>query len=122
MDLGYVVEPLSSGGFEYTDPLNRPWNSMMDDISACEDKQGPHPEKTEDEIRVVFDEYLDDYECLVELGYSPTRPPSFDTFLATWTTGPWMPIDGTNWNLWPYTEYLRVQETCDLTWLSVEAP
>ena len=50
--------------------------------------------KTAQEIRVIYDRWVLERRCLMDFGYTPTAPPSFAEFLATWTTGPWLPVEG----------------------------
>lgn len=80
------------------------------------DKLKPHrPEKTEAEVRVVYDRWLGQRDCLIGLGYRPHEPPSFETFLSDWRgDGPWTPLDGVNTRVWSGAEYAEAKERCTL--------
>lgn len=52
---------------------------------------------TVDELRQTYDRWVLERHCLMSLGFQPTSPPPFDEFVATWHTGPWMPIDGVDY-------------------------
>ncbi len=81
---------------------------------ACRDKYAPQHEPTEDEIREVYARWVDERECLIRLGYQPQEPPSVETFIQTYHTGPWMPIDGTGYTTWTYEEYSTAKIECGL--------
>jgi hypothetical protein len=47
----------------------------------------------------------------MDFGYTPTAPPSFAEFLATWTTGPWLPVE------WIGVPSLAAEASCGLEML-----
>jgi hypothetical protein len=51
-------------------------------------------EKTDADLRQIYDRWVLERACLIELGFSPDPPPPFATFRRDWQTGPWTPIDG----------------------------
>ncbi len=44
----------------------------------------------------------------------PQEPPSVETFLQTYHTGPWMPIDGVPYSSWTDEEYRTAKVQCGL--------
>lgn len=80
----------------------------------CRAKFRPYREKTVDELRVIYDRWVGERGCLVELGYQPVAPPSFEKFTADWKTGPWMPVDGLDIGSWSDTELLEAKARCGL--------
>jgi hypothetical protein len=69
---------------------------------------------TDAEIRKVYDRWVGEYSCLVGLGYQPDSPPSFETFLATWKTGPWDPTFGVDIDHWTQAQYDQAKTKCTL--------
>jgi hypothetical protein len=74
---------------------------------ACEAEIGVPPTAqplSESEIKARYDYLVQARECLLDLGYSISDPPSIDEFLDTWATGPWTPYsdlaDQTNQQQW----------------------
>lgn len=87
-------------------------------VSAECDKLEPDaPEKTDAEIRTIYERWIDERTCLVRLGYTPDDPPSFETFLDDYRhgpSGPWMPIDGVDTGAWTDAEYQSAKAECTL--------
>ncbi len=82
---------------------------------VCQDKYAlPARELTEDELRAKYQRWVAERDCLVELGYHPVEPPSVETFLASWATGPWMPIDGVPVDSWSAAEFREAKERCTI--------
>jgi hypothetical protein len=69
---------------------------------------------SEAEIREVYDRWVREWECLKDLGYRPLEPPTVETFVAQWKTGPWSPIDGIDTNAWTDTDYRLAKDRCTL--------
>ena len=69
---------------------------------------------TDAEIRVVYDRWVGEYQCLVGLGYQPDPPPSVETFVGSWNTGPWSPIDGVKTDHWTQAQYEEAKGKCTL--------
>lgn len=98
---GYVVHPARTGSngvyswerssYFTWDPSNGPSDPAA--MNTCREKY-ESPPKTEAEIREIYDRWLLERACLIELGLRPRDPPSFREFLSDWETGPWTPIDG----------------------------
>lgn len=81
----------------------------------CSKLRPPRRQLTDAELRVIYDRWVDERDCLIELGYRPVEPPSFETFVADWrSTGPWMPIDGVDTNAWSGADYAEAKERCIL--------
>ena len=89
-------------------------------FTECTDKYPtPDKPKTDAEVRVIFDRWVKERECLVGLGYHPVEPPTFEKFLADWnSTGPWMPIDGIDTNAWSGADYEAAKKACMLEFFS----
>ena len=86
----------------------------MGALQDCRNGYAPYHEKTPEEIRVVYERWVGEYQCLVSLGYRPHEPPSEETFVQTWTTGPWMPIDGISTIDWSDQQYQQAKGKCGL--------
>jgi hypothetical protein len=85
----------------------------------CEKLAPAAKEQTDAEVRVIFDRWLKERECLIGLGYHPVEPPTFEKFLADWrSTGPWMPIDGIDTNAWTDADYQAAKKACTLEFFS----
>jgi hypothetical protein len=69
---------------------------------------------TSAEMRETYDRWVGERECLVGLGYQPDGPPSVESFVASWSTGPWMPIDGIDTDHWTDTQFNEAKEKCTL--------
>lgn len=81
----------------------------------CQKLASPHPERTETEIRAIYQRWVDEYRCLVALGYQPDPPPSVETFVAQWRgSGPWTPIDGIDVGAWTDAQYQEAKSRCGL--------
>lgn len=62
--------------------------------AACQQDIGlPPPPRplSESEIRDRYQYLLQARQCLMELGYTISEPPSVDAFIESWATGPWSP-------------------------------
>lgn len=82
--------------------------------AACQEQVGPPPapeELSEAEIREHYRFLLDARQCLVDLGYSISDPPSEDAFVESWTTGPWSPFNEVVEVVSP-EEWARINEEC----------
>lgn len=70
-------------------------------IEACEQSQQPPnvSEFTEDEVRSLYDQSVEAYWCLQQLGYRPSEPVSFEVFLDQVRNAskgaPWSPFVST---------------------------
>jgi hypothetical protein len=103
---------------------DKPWYTWESDYSAeegfaivveCRDTFSPRREKTEAELRDIYDRWVAERDCLVELGYRPAEPPSFEKFVSDWrSVGPWMPNDGVDTEHWTDAEYREAKERCTL--------
>lgn len=82
---------------------------------ACNRFREPERELTVPRIRAIYDRWVHERNCLDSLGYRPVDPPSFETFLKTWKTGPWDPLNGVNTNAWSEAEYRTAKERCVLS-------
>lgn len=82
---------------------------------ACDRFREPDRKLTVAETRAVYDRWVGERNCLVELGYRPVEPPPFEIFLATWKTGPWDPLNGVDTNAWSDAEYRTAKERCVLS-------
>lgn len=84
-------------------------------LTECR-KLAPYQAKTDEELRVIYDRWVGERECLIELGYRPDQPPSFEKFVADWRTphGPWDPLTGVDTRSWTDTEYAEAKKRCIL--------
>jgi hypothetical protein len=88
-------------------------------VKECQKLAPPNVPKTDAELRVIYDRWVDERDCLIELGYRPVPPPSFERFTADWrSTGPWMPIDGVDTGSWSDAEYREAKDRCTLEFFS----
>ncbi len=97
-------------------PQTYTWSSdaSSKDSSHCNILQPSPHILTDTEIRATYDRWVGERNCLVGLGYGPDSPPSFETFLASWNTGPWMPINGIDTNNWTDAEFSAAKARCTL--------
>lgn len=124
VDHGYTLVKIMDPTFEG----DRPGYQLSTDLPAdqigaihdqCEKLAPPYIPKTDDELRVIYDRWVDERDCLIELGYRPAPPPSFEKFAADWrSTGPWMPIDGVDTGSWSDAEYREAKDRCKLEFFS----
>lgn len=110
-----VVE--SEGGGAHT--LRAPGGLSAEDRAGIERDCGelrPEPvEQSEAEVRQVYERWLEEADCLRDLGYSPEPAPPFEVFLADWRgSGPWFPIDGIDTGAWTSEQYEEAKERCVL--------
>jgi hypothetical protein len=90
-------------------------DDAMEIVQACRDRYAPdQPPPTEDEIREVYARWVGERECLIRLGYQPQEPPSVETFVQSYHTGPWMPIDGTDYTHWSDEAYRTAKIECGI--------
>lgn len=116
---GFRITEVHEPSFEgdkpwYTWESDLPPEQGMAVMTECRDTYSPYQEKTTAELRETYDRWIAERECLIELGYRPVEPPSFEKFASDWRTGPWMPIDGVNTQLWTDAEYRQAKEQCTL--------
>jgi hypothetical protein len=96
---------------------------QIDAISKeCRKLVSPPPEKSDAEIKVIYDRWMEERLCLIGLGYHPVEPSTFEKFLADWRTGvsPWMPTDGVDTGTWSGADYETAKQTCTLEFFSRE--
>ncbi|MBI2762429.1 MAG: hypothetical protein HYX54_01545 [Chloroflexi bacterium] len=100
---------------EYVFESDLPPAQARETMDECS-RLNPTAEKTDEELRVIYDRWIEERRCLVELGYQPEEPPSFEQFLSDWRSprGPWMPIDGVDTDSWTGAEYEQAKSTCIL--------
>jgi hypothetical protein len=112
-----VDEPQFEGdsrGYRLTSDLPRAQARSIEE--ECQKLAPPDVPKTEAELRVVYDRWIAERECLIGLGYTPASPPSFEKFVSDWRspTGPWTPIDGVDTQSWSSREYEEAKKRCTL--------
>ncbi len=100
---------------EYVFESDLPLDQAKAVMDECR-KLYPTAQKTDAELRVIYDRWIEERRCLVELGYQPAEPPSFEQFLSDWRSprGPWMPIDGVDTGSWTGAEYEEAKAKCTL--------
>lgn len=86
-------------------------------------RPSPRP-LTEAEIREIYYRWVDEYRCLLGLGYQPDGPPSVEAFVASYNAGnhksPWMPIDGIDTDHWTQSQYDEAKAKCTLEFFTAE--
>ncbi|MEX2252351.1 MAG: hypothetical protein WD895_09850 [Acidimicrobiia bacterium] len=121
-----LVECLRRGGgdVDWINPVTfsaRPGHGMSDEamrslMSECKVQLGPAPERRTDPetARRVYSEYTKIYACLVNLGYTPSAPPSMDAFVEGFESGElgWHPYNGLESQFESFAEQLRVEDEC----------
>ena len=115
-----VNTPFASGfptsyQWKYTGDLNS--QEVLVQTQQCKALRPVAPTLTTNELRALYDHWVEVYHCLVGLGYQPDPPSSFETFLATYfdkKTGPWMPIDGVDVDHWTQAQYDQAKSKCNL--------
>lgn len=70
--------------------------AFMQALTECKERIGlPPPAEPlgDSEIRATYRYWLEMRECLMDLGYTISEPPSQDAFVESWSTGPWSPYN-----------------------------
>ncbi len=119
LDSGFRISDVHQGY-----PGSKPWYSWDSDYSVsegtakldeCQKLAPPARQKTDEELREIYDRWVQERACLMDLGNSPVNPPSFEKFASDWrSTGPWMPIDGVDYSSWTDAQYREAKERCGL--------
>lgn len=71
---------------EQTDAYNEAFSACIDEIG----EPSPEPPPTEAQIREIYLLEVATAECLRELGYEISDPPSEDVFIESYSTAPWV--------------------------------
>ncbi len=68
---------------------------------------------THDQLRIIH-EFFGDFmiPCLRRLGYTPTDPPTLETFIATYSTTPWSPLKDAGVNENDVEAWDEIVKTC----------
>jgi hypothetical protein len=122
VDHGFKLEqvtqsrlPGASPGYQMSGDL--PPAQVAAVMDECGKLRPPRVEKTDAELRVVFDRWIQERACLVKLGFQPVEPPTFETFVAGWRgASVWMPIDGIDLHS-PGGDMAQAKKTCTLEML-----
>lgn len=78
-------------------------------------------ELTDGEVRVVYDRWRGQAECVRGLGYEPDPAPPFSTFLADWRSGgPWDPLHGVDTRLWTAAQAQEAKDACVLEFIDFD--
>jgi hypothetical protein len=72
---------------------------------------------SDDEVRAIYNRWVGEYNCLIGLGYQPDPPPSVETFVASYRTGPWDPSEGVAWDSWSQAQLSQAKAKCTLEML-----
>lgn len=100
VDRGMVVvrkddSRLASGAPGYGMTSDLPSDKVAQIMDECGQLSPYRKPQTDADLRVVYDRYRQERDCLVGLGYTPDDPPTFETFVSGWRSGhTWFPIDG----------------------------
>lgn len=120
MRLVDVDEPEAGyGGPGYEFESNLPQEEQLRILEECRKLAPEAPAITDAELKVIYNRWLDERECLRNLGYSPVQPPSFEKFAEDWRSpppesGPWDPLMGVDTGAWTDTEYQTAKDECTL--------
>jgi len=112
-----VIPPQVPGDLPgYQLELELPPDEAREVSAKCQELAPESPQRTDEELLVVYERWLDQRECLIELGYTPDEPTSFETFLSGFRSpqGPWTPIDGIDTQNWTTGQYQEAKEQCTL--------
>jgi hypothetical protein len=93
-DAGWKAEVGEDGDSMSVDVSGEQREAFIKAQSECEaavGKPGPPAVLGESEIRDRYAFLLEARQCLLDLGYAISEPPSVDTFIESWATGPWSP-------------------------------
>jgi hypothetical protein len=116
-----VYTPAASGEpahYQFAHPDAIDPQELRERTKQCEAlKPSPVP-LTDQEIRDIYYRWVPEYQCLVGLGYQPDPPPSVETFVASWKTGPWLPIQGIATEQWSQAQYDEAKAKCTLDMFS----
>lgn len=119
IDRGFVLVEVLPPEIEGDDPGYKLKSDLSKTESAaaieeCRKLAPDPPVLSKSDLRVVFDRWVAERDCLSGLGYRPNEPPSFEKFVSSWSTGPWMPIDGIDTSNWTDAQYGDAKERCTL--------
>lgn len=119
LDSGFRITAIHEGTAGqrqwYSWAFNGPPGESATRFAECQELAPSPVDKTVAELRQIFDRWVKERDCLARLGYTPVPPPSFEAFVVGWkTTGPWMPVDGTDYTTWTTAEYNAVKLQCKL--------
>jgi hypothetical protein len=92
-DRGWSITPTDDGGWRIDVP-NGQQGAYSSAREECIAELGPMPSTpvlTESDIRERYAYLVRARQCLIDLGYSITDPPTVERFLDTWASGPWSP-------------------------------
>ena len=85
-DRGFEARADESGGFsspEMGPELSRQWQAAAE---ACKAKTGWGIEDYSDQqLADLYELEVEQYECLLELGYTPDQPPSLQAYIDSWS-------------------------------------
>jgi hypothetical protein len=115
-DQGFGARGTFDGGTEYDVVPEDQGLALHEAIYRCQVAYPVHPQyhvpKTEVQIRVIFDYYVNELvPCLVAEGYQVPEAPSWETFLASYeTSGQWFPYDVVGYST--EEDWQHVNRTC----------
>jgi hypothetical protein len=116
-----VYAEMSPPGYDMTHPGQLD-PEMHARTEQCRALMPPTIWPSDAEIREIYKRYVDEYQCLIGLGYQPDPPPSVEVFTADFKMsnghGPWGPIDGTGWEGWSQAQLSQAKAKCTLEMLS----
>ena len=90
-------------------------------VHQCEALKPSFSWPSDDEIRAIYNRWVGEYQCLIGLGYQPDPPPSVETFVASYRTGPWDPTFGVAWDGWSQAQLSQAKAKCTLEMLPYAA-
>ena len=127
IDAGWQISAVHSNGpgkptgYEFTDPGATgaaAFQAIQERSAKCKAMRPTPATMSDAEIRDTYNLWVGEYQCLVGLKYQPDPPPSFETFLASWDTGPWMPINHVDTGSWNQAQYDEAKAKCTLEFFS----
>lgn len=117
---GFEAEADGSGGFsgpEMSAELSDQWRAVAEECAA---KTGWGVEEYDDEqLAELYTLEVDQYECLIELGYAPSEPPSLQSYIDSWssrTDSPYQPFGSVIVGLTPEEQATMLKECPPPRW------
>jgi hypothetical protein len=112
---GWPAEIRADGGLSVDSLADDQRQAFMAARGECEAEIGslpPAPPLDEEQIRQRYEFLLGARQCLIDLGYPISDPPTVETFIETYATGPWSPFNDLADQTTSEHEWLEANERC----------
>lgn len=115
---GWDVELVSAEeglGFEFLNSPERDAAELRASQDACSMSVGVkvEPERDDEAVRALYDENFEQYTCLVDAGFTPTEPPSFEVYHGMYRAGA---VDADPMRGVADGDYFRALKACPRAW------